>query len=178
MKYSAFLITATLLAITACSGEQQQQEQSVAGHTYRVATVEAKLIGVNVDATTKVHIAENGGVVTLSGEAKSTAERDRYVSAAQSVSGVTSVRDDLVVNPRMHGIQQDASDAAIDVRVSAAIASQAGTNVFQVSPSSNHGIVMLRGTVPSHSVQATIDQTAAQVPGVKRVIDRMAVGSQ
>jgi hyperosmotically inducible periplasmic protein len=178
MKLHVFLMTALLAGLSACSGQQQQHAQSAADHAYRLASVKAKLVGVDVDAATKVNVTESGGVVTLSGEAQNAAERDRYVAAAQSVGGVTSVQDEISVNPSMKGIRQNASDAALDARVSAAIVSEAGENVFHVHPTSNGGVVTLHGTVPSRSVQQTIHQTVERVPGVKQLIDATTVRSQ
>jgi hyperosmotically inducible periplasmic protein len=42
---------------------------------------------------------DDGGVVTLSGTAKTQAEADKAVAIAKSTKGVTSVRNDIVVTP-------------------------------------------------------------------------------
>ncbi len=182
-RFSSILVVA---ALAACSQAQQQQTQNsaqnashavsdAAQHGYRVASVAAKLAGVDVDATTDVHIAVSDGVVTLSGQAHTQAERDRYVAAAKSVDGVRSVVDDLTVNSGVTGVRESALDATLTARVAAAIAAQAGVNVFHVTPSASHGVVTLRGAVPSRSVRSTIVQAVRGVQGVKSVDDRITV---
>lgn len=172
--------------LTACSAQQQQQAQSNAQRAtqstvrdakqgYLVTAVSAKLLTVDVDAATDVQVSDDNGAITLSGRTRTPAERDRYVAAAKSVGGVVSVKDDLSVNPHLQGVREDALDAALDVRVSAAIAGQAGANAFHIAPSSRNGVVTLTGTVPNRSVDRVIVQTVRGVRGVKSVVDRIAV---
>ncbi|HTU69834.1 MAG TPA: BON domain-containing protein [Candidatus Baltobacteraceae bacterium] len=176
----------SLIALTGCSAQQQQQAQASAQRAtqstvqhakegYLVAAVTAKLVAVDVDASTEVHVSDADGTIALSGSARTQAERDRYVSAAKSVGGVVAVRDDLSVNPRLQGVREDTLDAALDVRVSAAIAGQAGANAFHIAPSARNGVVTLTGTVPSRDVDQVIVQTVRHVEGVRRVIDRITV---
>jgi osmotically-inducible protein OsmY len=161
--------------LPACSVKEQQQAQSDANQGLQVAAVTAKLAAVDIDATTNVHVSANGGTITLKGQAHSNAERARYVDAAKSVNGVRAVVDDLTVNPHVTGVREQTLDATLTARVAAAIAGQAGVNVFHVAPSSKHGVVTLRGTVPSASVEKTIVRTVRGVPGVRRVIDRLTI---
>lgn len=68
-------------------------------------------------------------------------------------------------------------DAALDVRVSAAIAAQAGVNTFHVAPVAHNGVVTLTGTAPNHEIDRVIVQTVRGVPGVKGVEDRISIRS-
>lgn len=65
------------------------------------------------------------------------------------------------------------ADTQLKVRVAAAIAAQAGVNVFHVSTDVKDGVVTLRGKVPNASIEQTIVKTAAGVSGVKRVVNRL-----
>jgi hyperosmotically inducible protein len=67
------------------------------------------------------------------------------------------------------------TNGALEVRVSAAIASQAGLNAFQIGPKARDGVVTLTGTVPSATIHNTVIQTVQHVPGVKRVVDQIRV---
>lgn len=67
------------------------------------------------------------------------------------------------------------TDTRLKVEVTAAIAAQAGVNVFHVSTGVRDGVVTLSGTVPNVPVQQSIVKAAAGVAGVKRVINRMHV---
>ena len=71
----------------------------------------------------------------------------------------------------------DAKDAALKVRVTAAMAAQAGANVFRIGTDVRAGVVTLTGTVPTPQVEQTVVRAAAGVPGVKRVNNRLKIGS-
>lgn len=166
MKRLAVVLVVTI-ALTGCNARQQgaAQDQGLA------AAVSAKLATVDVNAATAVHVSVQNGVATLSGQAQSIGEQQRYDAAARSVSGITSVDDRLTVNPHLQGIRQKTRDAALAVRVSSAIAAQAGVNVFHVTPSVRRGVVTLRGSVPRDSVRKTIVSTVQKIPGVTSVVD-------
>lgn len=168
-------MTAALLA--ACSAPQQQNAQTNVQDGLLTTEVAAKLAGVDVDAATAVHVSVDSGVVTLSGQAHSLAERGKYDDAARSVSGVKGVRDRLAVQPGFKGLRAHANDAQLSVRVSAAIASQAGGNVFHVTPAVDNGVVTLSGTVDQRSVRETIVNSVRHLSGVKAVIDTIQVRS-
>ena len=170
------LFALALLAVFAgCTAQEQRSTSNGANDAYLTSAVSAKLASVDVDAVTRVHVSVNHGVVTLSGQAHNPAERARYVDTAKSVSGVTSVRDTLTINPRAQGLRGHASDAALTARISAAIAGQAGVNALQVKPAVSDGNVTLSGTVPSASVHQTILQTVRGLQGVKSLTDRIVV---
>jgi len=71
----------------------------------------------------------------------------------------------------------DANDAGLKVRVTAAMAAQAGANVFRIGTDVHAGVVTLNGTVPSPQVEQTVVHAAAGVPGVRRVDNRLKVSS-
>lgn len=169
------LALAFIAALAGCTAQQQRSTSNGANDAYLTSAVSAKLASVDVDALTRVHVSVNHGVVTLSGQAHNPAERARYVDAAKSVSGVTSVRDTLTINPQAQGLRGHASDAALTARISAALAGQTGVNAFGVKPSVSNGNVTLTGTVPSASVHQTVLQTVRGLPGVKSLTDRIVV---
>lgn len=67
------------------------------------------------------------------------------------------------------------SNGALEVKVSAAIASEAGTNAFHITPVARGGDVTLTGHVPNETIRRTVLDTVRAVPGVKSVIDRITV---
>lgn len=173
----AWVYLAAVVALAACTGQQQQSASSSANDAYLVAAVGTKIASVDVDAVTRVHVSANRGVVTLTGQARNVAEKVRYEDAAKSVSGVTAVRDELTINANAQGLREQAADAALTARISAAIAGQAGLNAFHVQPSVHQGNVTLHGKVRTQAIHQTILQTVRGVPGVKDVDDRLTIGS-
>jgi osmotically-inducible protein OsmY len=79
-------------------------------------------------------------------------------------------------------VQRDTSRArvgvangALEVKVSAAIASEAGVNAFHISPMARDGIVTLTGKVPNETIHHTVIETVRAVPGVKGIVDQITV---
>lgn len=67
------------------------------------------------------------------------------------------------------------TNGALEVKVSAAIASEAGVNAFHITPVARGGVVTLTGSVPNATIHRTVLQTVRGVPGVKSIVDRIAV---
>ena len=183
MKHALALLSAISLA--ACTAQQQNNAQSsaqqaasaapvVAKDAYLVTAVSAKLATVDVDSASSVRVAANHGVVTLTGQAHDSPERLRYEQAAASVTGVGSVRNQLTV-AQFDGLRSQAADAKVTAQVSAAIAAQAGANVFHVTPSVHNGTVTLNGSVSERSVKETILRDVRKIDGVRAVIDHIAI---
>jgi hyperosmotically inducible periplasmic protein len=177
MRFASWFAFALALGAVCdgCTAQQQQQTQTQAKQASLVPLVIAKLATVDVDAVTAVHVLQNNGEITLSGHAHTPAERDHYVAAAQSVDGVTGVHDELAIDPNLHGARETSADAALAVRVAAAIAAQSGVNVLHVAPSVHNGAVILKGTVSSAALDRVIVDAARGVQGVKSVTDQIVV---
>jgi osmotically-inducible protein OsmY len=142
---------------------------------YIYAAVRARLANIDVDSMSAVHISVANGFVTLTGQVPSVAERQKYDAAARSVSNVTGLSDQLVVNPSYHGFKESARDNVLELRIYAAIVSQAGDNAFHVTPHVHNGVVTLTGTVPSPSVEHTIVSVTSHISGVRRVDDELTI---
>lgn len=141
-----------------------------------VTAVKAKLATVDPDSTTAVRVtATADGVVTLTGDARDSAQRSAYDSAAASVSGVKRVVDRIRINPALHGPKETFQETALGAKVAANIAAQAGVNAANVKPEVHGDVVTLAGRVSSASVKTTILDTARKTNGVSRVIDRIEV---
>lgn len=188
MKASIMMAVGLAIALTGCTAQQQSASQAKARQVYSsapdavrnaylTAAVATKLAVVDADSATNVRASADSGIVTLSGQARNAAERSLYVKTAKSVSGVVAVQDMLSINPHLQGLRDQAADVTLETRVSAAIAAQAGVNVFHVQTSVRNGIVTLRGNVPSRSVDRTILNTVRAVSGVKMLVDLIAVRS-
>jgi len=186
MKRLATVWLALGIALTACTAQQQssasQNAQQLASsapdaakNAYLAAAVAAKLATVDVNSTTSVQTSANAGVVTLKGEAHDAAARQAYVAAAKSVSGVTSVRDMLVINPKLQGLREQTDDVTLQARVAAAIAAQTGINVFHINTVAHKGTVTLDGSVPSRAIESTVLEAAHGVIGVRSIVNHLII---
>ncbi|HEV2261939.1 MAG TPA: BON domain-containing protein [Candidatus Rubrimentiphilum sp.] len=170
------ILVIILLSVCACSTAQQQNAGAQAvTDAYLTTAVTTKLAVTNADSVRWIHVSVRNAVVTLRGQAHSLKEETQYLATAKSVNGVHSVVNQITVNPHLTSLNQSASDAALTVKVSGAIAGQAGLNVFHVSPAVRNGVVTLNGTVPNRAVEQTIVQTTQHVSGVSRVVSNLRI---
>lgn len=83
------------VAVFAAEGDSVKTELSDSVITTKVKAEFAK---DKVVSATHIKVdTDNNGVVTLSGKAKTKAEADKAVSIAKSTKGVTSVKNEIVV---------------------------------------------------------------------------------
>lgn len=177
------VVLAAVLALPACSSASvDQAANSVASQAPTIlqegllqATLRAKIAAIDVDAATNVGIADHAGHVKLTGAVRTAEEREKVVAAAKSIGGVTSVDDELRIDPKMRGTAQQAGDFALAAKVETALASQTGINAISVRTSAKDGVVTLRGTVPSDAIKATMIATAKGTSGVRQLVDGLAV---
>lgn len=139
------------------------------------ATLRAKIAAIDVDAATSIGIAVHEGHVTLTGTVRSAKERNELVQTAKSIKSVTSVDDELRVDPNMRGTADKAGDFALAAKATTALAAQTGVNAIDVRASAKDGIVTLRGTVPSVAIKSTMLSTVRKLQDVRRLVDDIEV---
>lgn len=181
MKALAFALCATLLA--GCSGGSVDQAahsiESQAPALFQDglvhATLRAKIAALDVDAATSIGIAVHEGHVTLTGTVRSAKERDELVRTAKSLKGVSTVDDELRVDPAIRGTADKAGDFTLVAKVTTALAAQTGINAINVHPSAKDGVVTLHGSVPSRAIKSTMLATVRKTQGVRTVVDDIVV---
>lgn len=105
-KSTRFIATAIMAGATAamaagCSVARHQESmgQYVDGSTV-TAEIKAKLVNDPQTSAANINVKTiDGGVVQLSGFAKTQREKDRAGQIAHSVKGVTAVHNNLIVRP-------------------------------------------------------------------------------
>jgi osmotically-inducible protein OsmY len=153
-------------------GPAVTQAEQVANDALQIATIEAKLIGVDPNATTTVGVSVHDGVATLRGTVKSIAIRARVVATAREVSGIHDVRDELRVNPSLPTVGERVGDAALAARITGAVLMQTGSTGVNVTV--RDGVATLTGSVAPNVRDAAL-ATAHHTGGVHVVVDRIAV---
>ena len=100
----AALAGATVVMATGCSVARKQETvgEYIDGSAVTTA-VKAKLANDAGTSASSINVKTiDGGIVQLSGFAKSQAEKDRAGELARSVKGVTEVRNSLIVDFTQH----------------------------------------------------------------------------
>jgi osmotically-inducible protein OsmY len=138
-----------------------------------IAAIKAKLAADDFDSATRVHVSVHDGVATLTGAARSAAQRAKDAQLAGQVKGVTRVEDRLGVSPSRDA--KDAGDVALAARITGALVAQTGINALSVHVSVRDGVVTLDGHAPSAAIKATMIAAAKGTSGVRNVDDRIAV---
>jgi osmotically-inducible protein OsmY len=152
-------------------------------------------VGTNVDT--------KNGVVTLSGEVDTQAEKELAGRYVREVDGVRSVNNRLVVkgdgdrddsgifddrDDRDDDAARDSSqegigdralgkigDAALTSRVKAALAGNRGTSAIRTNVDTERGAVTLHGTAKSESERDLAEKLVKDVEGVRSVDNRIEV---
>lgn len=163
-------LTALLLftaMLTACSQEpgavaQRKMRSSFGG--------DAKQIEVKIE----------GSNATLTGTVSERSTQELAEEVARSIPGVTSVNNRLV-GPEARGLDKlrtEAMDAALEMAVKGALASEAGSSVAQaLEVEAADGAVSLRGTVSDGGAHTRALDVAGRVEGVRKVVDLVEVAA-
>lgn len=180
IRIGAGVLAIVLLAGCSTGSQKSAQEAASAApqaaqDALLAASVKTKLGTVDVDSATSVHVQVDHGAVTLSGEARTPAQRQQFEDAARSVSGVANVTDQLTINPKLRGARESLGDAALAAKVMGAIAAQAGVNVVSVKATAKDGTVTLTGSADSMTKKTLIVDTARSVSGVNVLVDHITV---
>jgi osmotically-inducible protein OsmY len=172
------LIFIVMLLASACSPQDQRAAQRGADDALIVATVRARAAAIDAASLSLLHVACTTGVVTLTGDVHSSAERASIESAARAVKGVSAVIDRTVVNPRAPTSAQIAGDLELATQVHADLAAQIGVNAARVHVDVHRGVVTLTGTLPSVAHRQVADETVRSIHGVKRLDDDITISPQ
>ncbi|HEY7928369.1 MAG TPA: BON domain-containing protein [Steroidobacteraceae bacterium] len=129
-----------------------------------------------------IHVKTDARVVTLRGKVASDEQRRAAERVAENVRGVNSVDDELSVDgdsdhARSHErAHQDVakaervgSDSWITTKVKSELVGDAGKRGFDVHVKTLHGVVMLRGHLPSEQDVREVRDIAKNVQGVRDV---------
>jgi osmotically-inducible protein OsmY len=139
------------------------------------AAVKARLAGSDIDSTTRISVVVHAGVVTLSGTVKDNATRERELNLVRKMRGVKAVNDELHVGRVGPSAAQTVSDAALVAGVEAELTAEAGINVTGIKVGANAGTVTLSGHAATAAIKSTLVEAARHAPGVRNVVDRIAV---
>lgn len=116
---------------------------------------------------TAIDVDVKDGTITLSGKVHTAAEKAKAEQVARGIEGVAGVKNLLQVVPKSQEKAVEATDDQVKDKVQTALKTQ-GLNDVSVD-SVNNGVVLLKGKTDSLGRQLAAIETAAKVPGVKRV---------
>ena len=138
-------------------------------------------------ATTKVTVQD--GVVTLSGTAKNSAQKDLTEAYTKDIDWVKSVNNQIVVNDADATAPSDRTyanndretmgekidDASITSQVKYALLSHKSTSALKTKVTTTDGIVRVTGEAASDAEKSLVTKLASDVRGTKSVTNDMTV---
>jgi len=152
------------------------------GHGISDSAITAKVKATLADdsqlKSTDIHVKTDDRVVTLRGKVASDDQREEAERTAENVRGVDSVDNQLSVDGDrdhsrlQHGVakaERVGSDSWITTKVKAQLLGDTGTRGFDVHVKTVHGVVMLRGNVPTESDVKEVRAIAGRVDHVRDV---------
>ncbi len=117
----------------------------------------------------------NNKQVILNGEVKSHVEQSKVVALAQNVEGITSVKDNLVVEPGPGEVEKYIDDTTITAVIKGKHLAQEGLESLDISVKTVEGVVTLSGAVNSEAQAVLAEKVANEAEGVKRVVNNLTL---
>jgi len=118
------------------------------------------------------------GVVTLTGQASSVAQKELTGDYAKDVDGVQSVRNDLVVvegKAPLKALAEKVDDASITAQVKTSLLLHKATRVLATRVLTRNGAVTLRGEARNEAEKELVTRLTSDIRGVKEVRNHMTI---
>lgn len=169
-------LLAATITVSACSTTREASSQlSDAGITSKVKAKFAADPEVSNVASIDVDTQE--GVVRLSGNVDTQAQKEEAEKLAKQTEGVRYVRNDIDVGGgRSFGRGVD--DAVITSKIKAKLTADPSMNPFNIDVDTDKGAVTLTGRVNDTTEKATAERVARDTAGVQSVDNRLLVGDE
>ena len=132
----------------------------------------------NVRATkTDVKVAD--GIVTLTGEASSLAQKELTTEYAKDVEGVKEVKNDMTVakTPEQptETIGEKIDDASITAQVKSSLLTHRSTSALKTKVETTEGVVTVSGIAKNAAEKSLVTKLVNDIHGVKDVINNMTI---
>lgn len=171
------VVDANYVRPTHAAGERSFAEK--VGDATITATVKSKLLWNSHTDGLDIHVDTNNGKVTLTGSATTGAEKELAGRIARETDGVVGVNNDIALSnkpaagakAREKGEQaeQAVSDAWITSKVKSSLMFTRGISSFDISVTTQNGVVSLKGVVDSTAERELAVRVAQDIRGVKKV---------
>ncbi len=173
--------TAVAQAASAQAADSSDSVGAAIGDTTITTKVKAKFLADKRLKGSDISVETNNGVVKLTGNAPSASAKDAADDLANNVSGVKSVDNNIMAPSALTSAKKSVKSAASDVGQATSdtwITTKVKSSMMtdsqlkgDVDVSTDHGVVVLTGTVPNDASRERAVALAKQTKGVKSVND-------
>jgi len=140
----------------------------------------ALLFHRNVRAT-KTDVNVTDGIVSLSGEASSLAQKELTTEYAKDVEGVKEVKNQMTVAKTSakadESVGEKIDDASITAQVKMSLLSHRSTSAVKTKVETTDGVVTLTGIAKNTAEKALVTKLATDVNGVSSVVNNMTINT-
>jgi hyperosmotically inducible periplasmic protein len=138
----------------------------------------ALLFHRNVSATgTDVDVKD--GIVTLTGQASSVAQKELTTEYAKDVDNVKEVNNEMTIAPAPAApdatISDKIDDASITAQVKSSLLSHHSTSAIHTGVSTTDGVVTLTGIAKNDAEKSLVTKLTTDINGVTSVINNMTI---
>ena len=138
----------------------------------------ALLFHRNVRAT-KTDVNVTDGVVTLSGEASSMAQKELTTEYARDVEGVKEVKNQMTIAKTpakpAESIGEKIDDASITAQVKSSLMSHRSTSALKTKVTTTDGVVTVSGIAKNAAEKSLVTKLVTDVEGVISVVNNMTI---
>ena len=127
---------------------------------------------------TKTDVNVKDGIVTLSGEASSQAQKELTTEYARDIDNVKEVKNDMTVakTPQpAETIGEKIDDASITAQVKSSLMSHRSTSALKTKVATVDGIVTVSGIAKNDAEKTLVTKLVTNINGVTSVINNMTI---
>lgn len=132
----------------------------------------------NVSAS-KTSVEVKDGIVTISGEAGSVAQKELTIEYVKDIDGVRDVKDSMTVKAApdavVRTIDEQVDDASISAQVKTALMTHRSTSAVKTTVETRKGEVTLTGIARNDAEKALVTKLTTDILGVSAVKNKMTV---
>jgi len=140
----------------------------------------ALLFHRNVRAT-KTDVNVKDGVVILSGEASSLAQKELTTEYAKDVEGVKEVKNEMTIaktsGKPVETMGEKIDDASITAQVKSSLLSHRSTSALKTKVATTDGVVTLSGIAKNAAEKSLVTKLVEDIDGVGSVINNMTIAA-
>ena len=136
--------------------------------------VKSELLVHKNTSATKTEVVTVDGVVTLTGEANSQAERELAESYAADVEGVSHVVNNMTVRGE-RSVEARVDDASITAKVKAELLRHRSTSAVNTEVRTVNGVVTIEGRARNDAERELVERLTRKIEGVREVDNRITV---
>lgn len=123
----------------------------------------------------KTSVSVKDGIVTLTGDASSQAQKDLTEEYAKDIEGVKQVKNELKVSaePPARTAGEVIDDASITAQIKSALLTHRSTSAIKTKVTSRDGVVTVSGGAQNQAEKDLVTKLVNDIKGVKSVVNNM-----